>query len=682
MNKKLLTYSKPIRGIVALTIALGVLAALITIAQMTLLSGIVNDVFLLHKNLAQALAPLALLLGAISARAALLWGREVSAQRAAIRLKTSLRERIFAHLLRLGPAFSKGERTGELVAVVNEGVERLDSYLSRYLPQLVLSVVVPLLIVAVIWPVDWFSAALLLVTGPIIPLLMALVGGYTEKRIQAQWAALSHMSAHFLDVMQGLTTLKLFGRGQAEQERIARISNQFRDRTLQVLRYAFLSGAVLDFMTMMAIGVIATTLGVRLLNHGISFERAFLILLLTPEFYRPLRELGVQRHAAMEGEASARRIFALLETPLPHAPETHDIYGHDTHDTHGSDTHDTHGSDTHDTHGSDTHAPDTHKGCRYISQSAADQYVVTPLVGVRPYISQSAADQYVVTPLVGVRPYISQSAADQYVVTPLVGVMGVAPAGVGEPCGPITIDISAVSYTYPNQERPALDQVSLALPANTCTALVGRSGAGKSTLVNLLMRFMDAERGTISANGVPITALAPETWRERVALVPQRPYLFYGTVRDNIRLARETASDDEIAQAAALAGVTAFIDELPRGWETQVGEQGARLSAGQAQRVAIARAILKNAPILILDEPTSSLDPDSEALIRQAMMSLVRDRTVLVIAHRYNTIAGADRVVVLEDGRVIEAGVPDTLLQSGGAYARLLRAATEAEVCI
>jgi len=669
MNKKLLIYSKPIRGIVALTIALGVLAALITIAQMTLLSGIVNDVFLLHKNLAQALAPLALLLGAISARAALLWGREVSEQRAAIRLKSSLRERIFAHLLRLGPAFSKGERTGELVAVVNEGVERLDSYLSRYLPQLVLSVVVPLLIVAVIWPVDWFSAVLLLVTGPIIPLLMFLVGGYTEKRIQAQWAALSHMSAHFLDVMQGLTTLKLFGRGQAEQERIARISNQFRDRTLQVLRYAFLSGAVLDFMTMMAIGVIATTLGVRLLNHGISFERAFLILLLTPEFYRPLQELGVQRHAAMEGETSAKRIFALLETPLPHAPEIHDTHGPDTHDTHGS---------------------DTHKGYRYISQSAADQtdqYVVAPLVGVMPYISQSAADQtdqYVVAPLVGAMPYISQSAADQtdqYVVAPLVGVMGVTPSGAGEPCGPITIDLSAVSYTYPNKVRPALDQVSLALPANTCTALVGRSGAGKSTLVNLLMRFMDAERGTISANGVPITALSPEAWRERVALVPQRPYLFYGTVRDNIRLARETASDDEIAQAAALAGVTAFIGELPRGWETQVGEQGARLSAGQAQRVAIARAILKNAPILILDEPTSSLDPDSESLIRQAVMSLVRDRTVLVIAHRYNTIAGADRVVVLEDGRVIEVGAPDALLQSGGAYARLLRAAT-AEVSV
>jgi ATP-binding cassette subfamily C protein CydD len=543
---------------------------------MTLLSEIVNAVILSHKGLAQLILPLALLLGALILRASLLWGREVTAQRAAIRLKGSLRERVFAHLLRLGPAWSSGERTGELVVVVNEGIERLDAYISRYLPQLVLSVLTPLLIIGVIWPVDHLSALLLLVTGPIIPLLMFLVGSYTEKRIQVQWATLSRMSAHFLDAMQGLTTLKIFDRSQAQQERIVRISNQFRDRTLQVLRYAFLSGAVLEFMTMMAIGVIATTLGVRLLNHDITFASAFLILLLTPEFYRPLQELGVQRHAAMEGEAAAKRIFEILETPLA--------------------------------------------------------------ASVEAEVDESIA------------------------------------------AGAITIDITELSYTYPGKERPALDRVSLKLQANTCTALVGRSGAGKSTLVNLLMRFMNPTSGTIAANGVPISAISPDRWREYVALVPQRPYLFYGTVRENIRLARPEATDNEVAQAATQAGVTAFIDELPRGFDTQVGEQGMQLSAGQAQRVAIARAILKNAPILILDEPTSSLDPGSEALIRQSLTSLVRDRTVLVIAHRFNTIAQADRVAVLENGRLVEIGAPHALLGTGGAFARLLGAASVEEV--
>jgi ATP-binding cassette subfamily C protein CydD len=576
MHKKLLAYIKPSRGILAFTIVLGTLGAIATIVQIALLSEIVNAVFLLHRDLAQVLLPLALLMGALVLRAGLLWWREVTAQRAAIRLKASLRERVFARLLELGPAWSAGERTGELAAVINEGIERLDPYIARCLPQLVLSVVVPLLIIVVILPVDWFSAVLLLCTGPVIPLLMALVGSNTQKRTQAQWATLSLMSAHFLDVMQGLTTLKLFGRNQGQQERIAHISDRFRDKTLQVLRYAFLSGAVLEFMTLTAIGVIATTLGVRLLNAGISFEKAFFILLLTPEFYRPLQELGAQHHAAMEGEASAKRIFEILETPLP---------------------------------------------------------------------------------------------------------TGEKPAGdVSIPTRPITIDIADLSYTYPRKESPALDGVSLRLSANTCTALVGRSGAGKSTLVNLLMRFMDAMSGSIAANGIPITQLSPERWREYIALVPQRPYLFYGTVRENIRLARPEASDDEVVHAAELAGVTAFLEELPRGFDTQVGEQGMQLSAGQAQRVAIARAILKNAPILILDEPTSGLDPDSEARIRHSLTTLVRDRTVLVIAHRYNTIAQADRIIVLEDGRIVEVGAPDALLGNGGAFARLLRTASAEEV--
>jgi ATP-binding cassette subfamily C protein CydD len=560
-NNKLLVYVKPVRGILAFTVVLGLLGAIATIAQMSLLSTIVNAVFLLHSRLVQMLLPLTLLMCTLIIRASLLWWREVTAQRAAIRLKASLRERVFAHLLQLGPAFSKGERTGELVAVINEGVERLEPYVSRYLPQLGLSILVPLLIIVVVLPVDWFSAVLLLVTGPVIPVLMALVGSNTQKRTQAQWATLSLMSAHFLDVMQGLTTLKLFGRSQAQQERIAYISDRYRDKTLQVLRYAFLSGAVLEFMTLTAIGVIATTLGVRLLNHSISFDKAFLILLLTPEFYRPLQELGVQRHAAMEGQASAKRLFEILETPL---------------------------------------------------STRAKLATEEPM-----------------------------------------------------PAGPITIEITDLSYTYPKKETPALDCISLRLSANTCTALVGRSGAGKSTLVNLLMRFMDATGGTISANGVPIAALSPEWWREYVALVPQRPYLFYGTVRENIRLARPQASDSEVAQAAALSGVASFIDELPHGFDTQVGEQGTQLSAGQAQRIAIARAMLKNAPILILDEPTSSLDPENEMLIRQSLTTLMRDRTVLVIAHRYNTIAQADRIVVLDNRRIVEVGSWDALTMRG-----------------
>jgi ATP-binding cassette, subfamily C, bacterial CydD len=567
MKKKRFWQIKHVWGALTLTVIFGILGAVATIAQMALLSRIVSRVFLTHEQLAQVEPLLLFLLGVIIVRAGLVWVREVTAQQGAICLKSALRQRLFAHLLQLGPAYSKGERTGELVATVSEGIERLDAYVSRYLPQIALSVMVPLLIVAFMLPLDWTSAVLLLVTGPVIPLLMILVGKYAEEHIQRQWVALSRMSAHFLDVVQGLPTLKLFGRSGEERKRIARVSEQFRDRTLKVLRVAFLSGAVLEFLTAIAIGLVAVTLGVRLLNGGISFEQAFLVLLLAPEFYRPLRELGVHHHAGMEGKAAAQRILEILETPVP------------------------------------------------LQTSAVPSRRVN---------------------------------------------------------GQLTMTFTNVTYTYPGSDRPALADVNLALPAGTCTALVGRSGAGKSTLVNLLLRFMDTQEGRITANGIPLTDLSVEMWREYVALVPQRPYLFYGSVSANIRLARPDASDDEVVRAAELAGAAAFINQLCQGYATEIGERGVRLSAGQAQRIAIARAFLKDAPLLVLDEPTSSLDPESEALIRQALEHLMRDRTVLVIAHRYNTIARAEQIAVLEKGQLVEVGPRALLRQGDGPYARLI----------
>jgi ATP-binding cassette subfamily C protein CydD len=555
------------RNALLLTVGFGVLGTIATIAQMAFLSRIVSRVFLFHEGLAQVELLVFLLCGTIVLRAGLVWCREIAAQRGAIRVKAAVRNRLFAHLLQLGPAYSKGERTGELVATASAGVELLDAYISRYVPQMVLSVLVPLLIVLFIFPLDWSSALLLLVTGPIIPLLMVLVGSYAEKHMQHQWLALARISAYFLDAVQGLTTLKLFGRSTLEDVRIARFSDLFRERTMKTLRIAFLSGMVLEFLSTSAIGLIAVTLGIRLLNGNIAFEQAFLILLLTPEFYRPLRELGVHRHAGMEGKIAAQRISEILETPLPaHTGET-----------------------------------SAHISSRQL-----------------------------------------------------------------------TVELTNVTYSYPGQSHAAVKEVSLTLPVGSCTALVGRSGAGKSTLINLLLRFMDAQDGTITVNGVALTDLPVETWREYVALVPQRPYLFYGSVRANIRLARPMASDQEVEQAAQLAGATEFIQQLPQGYETEIGEQGLRLSAGQAQRLAIARAFLKDAPLLLLDEPTSSLDPISESCVKNALAQLMQNRTVLVIAHRYNTIQAADAIAVMEDGRLVEVGQREELLQRHGAYARLM----------
>ncbi len=549
------------------TIALGMLGAVATIAQMVFLSLVVDRVFLAGESLEGLRTLLLLLLGAVVLRSGLLWLREIVAQRGAVRVKNELRERLFAHLMRLGPGYTGGERAGELAATTVEGVERLNAYVGRYLPQMVLSIFVPLLIFAYLLSVDPISAVLLLATAPAIPVLMILVGSHAEEHMQDQWAALSRMSAHFLDVLQGLPTLKIFGRGAAERERVAEISDEFRERTLKVLRYAFLSGFVLEFIATLSIALVAVALGVRLLIGNIPFEAAFLVLLLAPEFFRPLRELGVHRHAGMEGKTSADRIFEILDTPEP-----------------------------------------TTK----------------------------------------------------------------ASAAAAQPSDPLSIGFNDVGYGYPDSEQSALSGVDLTLPAGTCTALVGRSGAGKSTLVNLLMRFLDLDTGRITANGIPIDELSVEGWRENLALVPQRPYLFYGSVLENIRLARLTATREEIERAAELAGASEFIERLPRGYDTQIGERGVRLSGGEAQRVAIARAFLKDAPVLVMDESTSSLDPESERLIGDALVRLMRDRTVLVIAHRLNTVYRADRIAVLQAGRLVETGTHAELIERGGPYARLV----------
>jgi ABC-type multidrug transport system fused ATPase/permease subunit len=245
-------------------------------------------------------------------------------------------------------------------------------------------------------------------------------------------------------------------------------------------------------------------------------------------------------------------------------------------------------------------------------------------------------------------------------------------AGLQLDAPPPAISFEGIRYTYPGSEHPALSCVDLTLPAGARTALVGRSGSGKTTLVNLLLRYQDPDAGCITVGDTPLYSLSLESWRGHLAAVPQRPYLFAGTVRDNICLGKPQASQAEIERAAGLAGATEFIERLPRGYDTPVGERGARLSGGELQRIAIARAFLKDAPILVLDEPTSSLDPRSEALIRSALARLMQHRTVLIVAHRLNTVYTAEQIVVLDGGRVAESGTHASLLARGGLYCRLL----------
>lgn len=569
LDKRLFGETGPVRVFLALSVGLGLGSGLLAVLQAGCLARVVNRVFLDGNNLEDVRALLGVLLGLIIFRAGLAWAGEVAAHRAAAGIKHRLRQRLLAHLLALGPVYTGGERTGELVNVLVEGIEALDAYFARYLPQLALAALLPLAVLGFVFPLDIVSGFILLFTAPLIPLFMFLIGKWAQSLSRRQWEALSLMSAHFLDVLQGLTTLKIFGRSKEQAQTIARISGNFRDTTLGVLRVAFLSALALEFVATISTALVAVTVGLRLVYARIPFEQAFFLLLLAPEFYLPLRLLGSNYHAGLSGVSAAGRIFEILDTPPP--PETK----------------------------SPTPSP--------------------------------------------------------------------APPGP-----PFRITFEDVHFSYGQGERTALQGVSFGINPGELVALVGPSGAGKTTAAHLLLRFIEPDRGRILVNGTPLGQMSPEEWRRHIALIPQKPYLFYGTIADNIRLGRPGAAMEEVMEAAVQAGAHSFILDLPRGYDTQVGEGGIRLSGGQARRLAIARAFLKDAPLLIMDEATGGLDPVSESVILESLERLARGRTALIIAHRLHTVRRAGRIVVLESGRVAETGRHQELLEMKGIYHRLV----------
>jgi len=585
LDRRLVQRVRAAKGPLALAIGLGAWSGIVVVAQAYLLSLAVSRVFLDGQALGDVLWLLVAFLMLSLVRAGLAWGAETAADRVARRVKHDLRMQLAAHLLDLGPVYARGERSGELANAAVAGIEALDAYVRQYLPQLALAALVPLTVLLLVFPLDWVSGLVMLLTAPLIPIFMVLIGSLAESLTRRQWTSLSRMSAHFLDVLQGLTTLKLLGRSREQFQVIAQISDQFRGATMGVLRVTFLSALVLEMVATISTAVIAVQVGLRLLHGHMPFQEGFLVLLLAPEFYLPLRTLGARFHAGMQGVAAARRIFDVLETLPPGGPSRR----------------------------SDADLPrETERGAR-LSPS--------PAVPAR-----------------------------------------------------LDIRFSAVHYAYDDGQRPALNGLSFNLGHGESLALVGPSGAGKSTVAYLLLRFIEPGLGTITVGGQPLQQLSPADWREQVAWVPQHPYLFHGTVAENIRLARPDASRVQVERAARQANAAQFVEALPQGYDTLVGERGARLSGGEAQRIALARAYLKDAPLLILDEATANLDPEIEALVQEAMGHLLPGRTALIIAHRLSTVQHASRILVLDRGRLAEEGSHAALMNQGGLYRRLVGA--------
>jgi ATP-binding cassette, subfamily C, bacterial CydD len=528
--------------------ALGLVAALLVLAQAVFLARVAAEAFD-GASLGAVTVPLALLLAAVTGRAAAAWGFEVVGRRAATSVQSQLRVELVEKRLRSRPAALDGAESAELATIAVSGVDALETTFARYIPQVVLAAVVPVAVLSVVASIDLVSAGLMLLTLPLVPVFMWLVGRHTERRARERWHALSFLAGHFLDVVRGLPTLRAFNRGEAQVERISEVGERYRRATMGTLRIAFLSGAVLELMATLGVALVAVTVGVRLVNGGMAFEAALTVLVLSPELYLPLRNLAAQFHAGADGLAVASRLLDLVEAPEP--------------------------------------------------VSGGGRLAPSP---------REAA-----------------------------------------------VRLERVSFSYPGRPGNVLSTLDLELRPGETVALVGPSGAGKSTVASLLLFLAQPSSGRVTVGGVDLAECDPEAWRANLAWVPQHPTLFQGTVAANIALGDPSAGEARIRIAAELAGADEFIRRLPDGFGTVVGDGGRALSAGERRRIAIARAFLRDAPLVILDEPTANLDRESVEVVGSALARLRRGRTVLVIAHDDELVRNADRTIRLAGGRIAEA---------------------------
>ena len=565
IDRRLFQLLKEERAPFIISLISGVIASGLLIAQAFYLSKIIDSAFIQKIGLEKLLPLLSFFAFFSLLRMAFNWASHSEANRGTI----AIREKIFSRLIErvgaLGPIYTRSVQSGRLSTTLLKGVEALDAYYSQYIPQIFFALFTPLLIVCTIFPADPISGWILLASAPLIPFFMIVIGKSASAMTEKQWKTMSRMSGYFLDVLQGLPTLKLFAQSRSQRASIEKTGETFRHATMRVLKIAFLSSLTLELVGTIGIAIVAVGIGLRMMDGKLTFQHALFVLVLTPDFYLPLRQLGTKFHAGMEGVSASKEIFAILDQ--------------------------------------NSGAGENKNGL--IKQDSAGTYPIL---------------------------------------------------------------CSNLSFTYPDASLPAIDGINFIIPESKTTAIIGPSGSGKSTMINLLLRFLEPGAGSITINNSPIHAIPLEQWHRQISWVPQHPYLFNASLKENILLARPDASEVEMNAALRKTGLASFVNSLPDGLYTMIGEQGSRLSGGEAQRVALARAFLKNAPLLILDEPTSHTDPELEAALRNSMEELMKGRTTVIIAHRLETIRSADQIVVFSQGKITQCGTHDELFTAGGFY--------------
>ncbi|HEY0210778.1 heme ABC transporter permease/ATP-binding protein CydD [Acerihabitans sp.] len=555
-----------------LSLLLGLLSGLIIVAQAWVLAYLLQALIVEQQPRAALIAWFIALAALFALRALTGWLRERVGFIAGQTLRREIRRQVLNRLELLGPAWIQGKPAGSWSSLLLEQIEDMQDYYARYLPQMYLAGLVPLLILLVVFPVNWMAGLILFCTAPLIPLFMALVGMGAADANRRNFLALARLSGYFLDRLRGLDTLRLYDRARAETDHIRHATNNFRLRTMEVLRLAFLSSGVLEFFASVSIAVVAVYFGFSYLGElhfgsygtGVTLFAGFLVLILAPEFFQPLRDLGAFYHAKAQAVGAAESLLTFLETEA-------------------------------------------------LRQGAGLAVPATGAIGLR---------------------------AEQLVI--------MAPDGTAL-AGPL----------------------NFTLDAGRRLAIVGQSGAGKSSLLHLLLGFLPYQ-GSLQINGLELRDLSPRHWRDKLSWISQNPFLPAPTIKENILLGRPDADAAALDRVVEQAYISEFLPLLPQGLDTRLGDNASRLSVGQAQRIALARALLQTPALMLLDEPTASLDAHSERLITAALDLASRRHTTVLVTHQLADIRDFDEIWVMGNGHIVQRGRYAQLASLPGPFADLL----------
>ena len=574
-DTRLWQFTRGVRLRIAAAVAMGVFASLVGIGRLALLGWLLARVFA-GDTFSELMVPFALVAAVMVLRGWLEHTRAMIAHRTAAIVQLELRKRLYARVVALGPSYFGLERTGAVMISMIDGVEQLETYFGEYLPQLLVSFITPIVVLVLLAFLDLPVAALMFAFAMFTLFAPAVFQRWDAKSSMRRSKAYRGFAAEFLDSVQGLATLKAFGRSTERGRLLAERAHEVFRSTMWVLATNSLTRGLTD--TGIAVGSAAVlAFGAwRVVDGQMSLDVLLVVLMMGIEVFRPQRDLRALLHNGMMGRAAADDIFTVLNA--------------------------------------------------------------------RPKVAPPAE-----------------------------------PVELDGPLAPV-VEFVGVSFAYPGGRREAHRNLSFRVEPGERVGFVGESGAGKSTIVRLLLRFYDPDAGTVRIGGHDLRALRPDDVYRNVAVVNQDTYLFHGTVEENLRFGRPDATGEEIETAARAANAHEFISRLPQGYDSVIGERGIRLSGGQRQRIAIARALLRDAPILILDEALSAVDAENEAVIQSALDRLMQGRTTLIFAHRLSSVIGADRILVLDHGSVVETGDHASLMRAGGAYLRLMGAQAEESV--